>query len=214
MALTLAQLRSLTRDIVGDTQGDTFTDALVNSAINYAIKNYATKLENTYVESNVTPDASGFCTLPTDYIRVKRILYTVAGTTVTELLESSFQFESMKSNVWQTATGVPKRWVMWSGEKAKLTPIPSPIYTAIVGYIETPTALALDADTVDARIPEVHNEYLKFAAASWLLLLDGDTFDPAKADNFMQRFNQMIGYSDPVLELKMSQSRTQAAREM
>lgn len=214
MAQTLATLRSLTRDIIGDQAGDTFSNDQLKDAINFACKSYATKLETTYVEDTVTPDASGFCTLPTDYIRVQRVSYTVGGTTLTELVESTFEFESLKSATWQATTGIPKRWVLWSGAKVKLTPIPNPIYAAVIGVVEDPTDLNLDADTVDARIPDSHAEYLKYAAASWLYLLDGDTQNFQLADNLMDKFNQLIGYADPVLDLKMKMSRTQAAREM
>lgn len=212
--LTLAQVRTLTRDLVGDPAGDTYSLTQYQDAINFAIKDYGRKTGATYAEANVTPDANGFCTLPTGYVYVKRVFYTVGGTTVTQLTESTFNFESMKSATWQTLTGVPKRWVLWSGAKVKLTPIPSPIYTAVVGYVEDPTDITSDSSTVDARIPEGHNEYLKYAAAAWLKLLDGDNENVAIADNYMERFNHLIGYRDPILELKMSQTRTEGKREV
>jgi hypothetical protein len=125
----------------------------------------------------------------------------------------------MKSNVWQSLTQAvagfpPKRWVLWSGAKIKLIPIPSPAYTAVVGYVQKPVDLTLDTDTVDARIPDPHNEFLKYAAASWLLSLDGDGQSLQLAEAFMQKFNQLIGYADPVLLAKVQQTRTQAEREM
>lgn len=214
-SLTLATLRSLTSYVVGDPQNTTFSLAMYQDAINFAIKDYAKKTGATYLESSpIVPDASGFVTIPTSYIRLQRVSFLVGGTTLTQLIESTFNFESLKSNVWQSATGVPKRWVLWSGAKIKLTPIPSPVYSATVGYVEDPADLTTDAGTVDARIPEAHQEYLKYAAASWLFQLDGDTQDLGKADNFMQKFNSLIGYSDPVLETKLQSARTQAAREV
>lgn len=220
MAQTLQTIRGWTQYIVGDPQLTTYSLQMYRDAINFAIKDYAVKTGITYAESSpIVPDASGFVTLPTDYIRVRRVIFNVGGTTATQLIESSFKFESDNSNTWQTLTQAtagypPRRWVLWSGAKVKLTPIPSPAYTAIVGYVQKPTDLALDADTVDARIPDPHNEYLKYAAAFWLLQLDGDNQNLALADSYMTKFNQLIGYADPVLLAKLNASRTQAEREM
>ena len=214
-ALTLAQLRLATEILVGDSSMTTYDISMYKDAINFSIKNYATKTGATYIETDVTPDASGFCTIPTGYIRLQRVSYKVGGTTVTELTESTFSFESMKSSVWQAATAtVPKRWVLWSGAKVKITPIPTVIYASTIGYIENPVDLSVDGDIVDARIPIIHQEYLKYAAASWLLLLDGDGQNIGLADNLMEKFNSLIGYSDPVLELKLKQTRTKGDREV
>lgn len=220
MAQTLQTLRGWTQYIVGDPQMTTYTTQMYKDAINFAIKDYGVKTGITYAESTpIVPDAGGFVTLPVDYIRVMRVVFNVGGTTATELIESSFKRESQKSNTWQTLTQAtagfpPKRWVVWDGSKIKLTPIPSPAYTAVVGYVQVPTALSLDSDTVDSRIPDAHNEYLKYAASFWLLNLDGDNQNLALADSYMNKFNQLIGYADPVLMAKLNTSRTQAEREM
>jgi hypothetical protein len=220
MAQTLATIRNWTQYLVGDPQHSTYALPMYQDAINFAIKEYANKTGVTYAESSpIVPDASGFVALPTDYLRVTRVSFNVGGTTLTEIVESSVSFESMKSNVWQNITQAtagfpPKRWVLWSGSKIKLVPIPSPAYTAVVGYVQKPVDLMQDADTVDARIPDPHNEFLKYAAASWLLNLDGDGQSLQLAEAFMQKFNQLIGYADPVLLAKVQQTRTQAEREM
>lgn len=214
MALTLANLRYFTQYVVGDPQLSTFSSQMYQDAINYAIKDYAKKTEATYIEATVTPDANGFCAIPSRYIRIKRVSHLTGGTTLTQLVESTMSFESMKSEVWQAATGTPKRWVLWSGEKVKITPIPSPAYSATIGYIEDPADLTTDAATVDTRIPLVHNEYLKYAASAWLLMLDGDSQDVPKAFALMNVFNQMIGYSDAVLDAKVQTTRNEGRREM
>jgi len=132
-----------------------------------------------------------------------------------QLLESTFQFESMKDPSWQTATAnQPLRWVLWSGASIKITPIPTDTTNVTIGYVEYPAALTSDGSTVDNRIPDGHAEYLKYAAAAYLLLLDGDNQNIQLADSMISKFNQLIGYSDPVLDQKIAQTRTQAAREM
>jgi hypothetical protein len=220
MAQTLQTLRNWTQYLVGDPQMTTYSLQMYSDAINFAVKEYAKKTGATYFESSpIIPDASGFVALPTDYFRITRVVFYVGGTVATELPESSMSWESSKSATWQSLTQTvagfpPKRWVLWSGAKVKLTPIPSPVYTSVVGYVQKPVDLVANTDTVDSRIPDPHNEFLKYAAASWLLNLDGDSQSIQLAEAFMQKFNQLIGYADPVLDAKMNVTRTQAEREM
>lgn len=212
MALTLLQLKTLTQDLLGDTGGQTYdTTTHLVDAINFAVKQYCIKTGVSYVESSVAVDAAGIVNIPTDYMKVNRVIYSGS-----QLVESAFDWESSKSPSWQTATGTaPKRWVLWSGSKIKLTPIvatwPS---TCTVGYTQNPTALALDADTVDDRIPAQHNEYLKYAAAAWLLDLDGDMENANMAANYMNIFNQLIGYTDTVLTGKLVSTRREGKLEV
>lgn len=191
----------------------TYTSTMYKDGINFAIKEYAKKTGATYAEATATPDANGFITIPTDYIRIQRVIYPISAVQ-TQLVESSFRFESMKYNVWQTTTGTPARWILWSGQKIKLTPIPTSPLSTTIGYVQKPADLALDADTVDARIPDTHNEFLKYAAGAWLLHLDGDAQNIQLANEYMNEFNQLIGYADPVLDAKLDKSRTKAIREV
>ncbi len=213
MAQTLAQLRYWTQYLVGDPQMTTYTSTMYKDGINFAIKEYAKKTGATYAEATATPDANGFITIPTDYIRIQRVIYPISSVQ-TQLVESSFRFESMKYNVWQTTTGTPARWILWSGQKIKITPIPTSPLSTTIGYVQKPTDLSLDSDTVDARIPDTHNEFLKYAAGAWLLHLDGDAQSIPLANEYMNEFNQLIGYADPVLESKLDKSRTKAIREV
>ncbi len=206
MAQTLSNLRYWTQYVVGDPQMTTYSLQMYTDAINYAIKDYATKTGATYAESTaIVPDSNGFVVLPTDYIKVQRVLFNVGGTTLTQLAESSFNFEGLANNQWEgltqaTAGFPPKRWVLFQGGKVKLTPIPSPAYTATVGYVQAPAALINNTDLVDTRIPDAHNEYLKYAAASWLLSLDGDAQSIPVANVFMDKFNELIGFTGPTLD--------------
>lgn len=212
MAATLANLRYWTQYLVGDPQTNSFSSQHYIDAANFAIKQYCHKTGVSYTESSVSVDASGLVVIPVSYMKINRVLY---GTT--ELVESDFKFESMASPTWQTTTSAsgPKRWVLWSGAKIKLTPIlatwPG---TCTVGFTDAPTSLAVDTDTIDARIPPAHNEYLKYAAATWLLNLDGDTNDVDTATQFMNIFNQLIGYSDPVLTAKINVTRKEGKLEV
>jgi len=160
MAMTLATLGTLVRQLVGDPQGSTYKPEMYQDAINFACKEYAKKTGVTYIESLATLDTpTGLCTIPTAYMRVNRVVYSGS-----QLLESTFQFESMKNPAWQLVTAAsPTRWVIWSGSKIKLTPSPLTTAPATIGYVEYPSSLTTDGMTVDSRIPDGHAEYLKFA---------------------------------------------------
>jgi len=211
MASTLAALRSWTQYLIGDTNGNTYSTEMYTDALNFAQKEYAHKTGVTYTESLVAVDAEGLVGIPSTYMKLNRVIY--AGS---EMIESDFKFESMRSASWQTDTATaPKRWVLYSGAKIKLTPIVSGWPGACtVGFTDTPTALTLDTDTVDARIPNAHNEYLKYAAAFWLKNLDGDAQSIQEANIFMSQFNGLIGYSDPVLMAQMNQIRKEGKLEV
>ena len=222
MATTFLNLRYWTQNLVGDPQMSTYSYQMYVDALNFACIDYATKTGATYKEvGSLVPDASGFVVIPATYIRLQRVYHMVGGTVQTELVESTIFFESSKSNVWSAVSGVPKRWVLFNASKVKLTPIPSPVYTAVVGFVDTPTAFTFtgvlatdDAQTPDTLIPALHMEHLKYAATSWLLLIDGDSQDIGKSANYMDKFNELIGYKDPVLDAKLASSRTQPEREL
>ena len=213
MAQTLAQIRYWTQYLVGDPQMTTYSSQMYADSINFAIKEYAKKTGITYLETTATPDANGFITIPSDYLRVQRVVYPIAGVN-TQLVEGDLRFESMKYNTWATLSGTPVRWILFDGARVKLTPYPTSPVACVLGYVQRPTTLALDSDTVDSRIPDSHSEFLKYAAGAWLLHLDGDAQSIQLANEYMNEFNQLIGYSDPVLTAKLDKTRTQAIREM
>lgn len=112
-----------------------------------------------------------------------------------QLVRTEPGFEEMKDDQWEDRFGPsPRRWCMWTGTSIKITPIPDDYSTNSVriDYIEQPTALANDADTVDSRIPESQQEYLKYAAAAWLLQHMNDEQNLALASAFDKQFNNLI----------------------
>ena len=84
--MTLAQLKTLVRDLIRDhvnyeaTSPDSqsalnYTNTQVVDAINYAIKNYCDKTGATYIEAFVDINSVGIAAIPTDYIRVEGVSY-------------------------------------------------------------------------------------------------------------------------------------------
>ena len=201
--MTLGQLKTLVRDLIRDnvnyeaTAPDSqsalnYTNTQVVDAINYAIKNYCDKTGATYLEENATLTAAGIATIPADYIRVLGVEYSNK-----ELVKSDADFEDMKDDQWETRTGtVTRRWVMWSGSHVKLTPILSAwsggTSQCAIKFIEQPTALSSDTDEVDSRIPLSQQEYLKYAAAAWLLQHMNDEQSLALSSVFDKQFNNLI----------------------
>jgi hypothetical protein len=100
-------------------------------------------------------------------------------------------FEDQRHPFWRSATGMPARWMVFSGRQVRL--VPASALTVIVGYQEAPVLLASDEDVPDTRIPVPHHAYLKFAAAAWLLRQDGDQRDESRSQALMQTFNALIG---------------------
>jgi hypothetical protein len=112
-----------------------------------------------------------------------------------QLVQTEPRFEETKDDQWEDRTGAsPRRWCMWTGTSIKITPIPTDYASNSVriDYIEQPTALANDADTVDSRIPLNQQEYLKYAAAAWLLQMMNDEQNIALASAFDKQFNNLI----------------------
>ena len=112
-----------------------------------------------------------------------------------QLVRTEPGFEEMKDDQWEDRIGAsPRRWCMWTGTSIKITPIPDDYdsNSVRIDYIEQPTALANDADTVDSRIPLSQQEYLKYAAAAWLLQHMNDEQSIALSSVFDKQFNNLI----------------------
>ena len=199
-SLTLLQLKEQVRDLMRDNantsliegtgdDANSYSDAQVKDAINYAIRIFSERTNASFTETSLTVDVNGLASLPEDCIKIEDVLF--AHKTLTETLAS---LEDMKNPEWEIATGnYCKRWARWSGNKLKLTPIAWASSTVCtLGYIASPTVLSLDTDTVDARIPEYEQGYLKYAAAWYLLQMLNDQANQALADKYMKTFNSMI----------------------
>lgn len=108
------------------------------------------------------------------------------------LYESTLEIEDMKNPDWRSNTGEPTVWVQASGRIIQLNGIPAS-GNVLVGYIQTPTEMSEDTDTPDERIPECFHQYLKFAAAAWLLQQAGQAQDLKKASEYYARFSAGLG---------------------
>lgn len=189
---TLVQVRNELRTLIGDSESlaVAFSNDSCNAAINFAVMQYFRVTGKSYVENELTKSGDTF-PLPNSYIEVNRAGYKPSGGTNTWLLNTTVPEETNKNPDWENTVGTPKRWMMFSGNKVRLTPNPS-TGTCIIGYVEEPANLTGDSDPIDSRIPVPHQRHLKYAAAYWLLQIDGDTQDMQTSIAFIQQFTELI----------------------
>ena len=212
-ALALSTLLTQVRDLVGDqtpaytggTNNTRFSDAQITDAINYACQDLCIRNGYSYTEAAVTattPFASYSLASILDYLIIRRILLSGQG----ELLASAEADEDLRNPFWRTATAdmvtaFPRRWLLKDGATVLIIPAAAQAYptngttvTITVGYIQRPTILVANTDTVDSRIPWPVQIYLKYAAASWLKQFSGtDQTDLAQAQAWMTMFLGYIG---------------------
>jgi hypothetical protein len=105
--------------------------------------------------------------------------------------ETTKEIEDRRDPAWRTRTGAPRKWLIYDGDSILTSPI-APGVTFTVGYIESPTAMALDGDFPDSRIVDAHHQHLPLAALYLLLTKDGDQMDIQKANKCLQDFMQFI----------------------
>jgi len=200
---TLLQLRTMVRDLLADAKNytpsgitavaaQTYSDSQINDAINFACKQYAGKTRCTYDEvACTTSPSTSYYTIPSAYLEIVDVL----SNTGLRLEKSTIEFEYLCRPNWKATWSVnsaPKRWLQIDGSTIAVNPgFPSGLYPKVC-MLEVPTTLALDADTVDARIDTSSQEYLKYAAGAYLLQIDGDEQSIQLADKWLDQFNRLI----------------------
>lgn len=194
--MTIGELKSLIRHLVGDAtnytpnstasfSAQTYSDQQVSASISHAFKLYGTLADKLYREYAATV-TDGFADMPPSDMGVLHVLY--GGS---DLIKSSLQFEYMKNPAWQVTVGTPTRYVEFDGARVRIIPKPSSGGSVSIGVVDIP-AVGNDASHVDSRITEAHHDHLKLAAAAYLLTLQGDQQNVALAENYLQQFNMLI----------------------
>ncbi len=192
MKLTLSDIRGQVARLLRDNgiNGSQFEPTKVTNAINMACDRAAVQTGCTYSETSVTP-TDGKIAIPATTISMVRAFYSDGGT-MKLLQKTSLQFEDDKDPSWRTKTGTPSYWMDFAGDTIRLNRIPA-TGSITIGYVERPAPMELETDTPDSRINEYYHQYLKYAAAAFLLNQAGSQEDIAKADKFIAQFNSLIG---------------------
>jgi hypothetical protein len=149
----------------------------------------------------------------TDYIDVKICLFGYGalnyaswptqppfGNATIPLEKTSIEQEDLNSPTWRTTYGIPQRWDFYDSSRIIVFPQPYPQQTSsnlngylTVGYVQQPALLSSPSDYIDDRIPDRVQQYVKYAAASWLLSLDqSDTTSLQTAKLYMDTFTQLL----------------------
>jgi hypothetical protein len=198
------------------------SDQLADS-INFAIKMLVGRMGYTYTEAKIKaiaadatfPYGSYFPLLKTgtgaydyrDYIEIRRAAIGYAGDPATSetalfpLNKTTLAQEDMNFSNWRNLTGIPQRWALWQGNAIAVFKLPAssigsiPYYwTLTIGYVQQPALLSSANDTVDSRIPTTVQQYLKYAAASWLLALDQSDAESLQTSKiYMDTFLAYLG---------------------
>jgi hypothetical protein len=186
-----------TRLLLGDVQSVTtsWSDATIYNGINFAVQHYLRITDKSYTEHFDFPISGGVATLPNAYIEVKRVGVEIGGKN-RWLLQSSVTDEVNKNPEWLSSTGTPKRWVLFDGEKIRITPTNNATLCSI-GYVEEPLNFVYGEDDpetfyVDSRVSITHQRFLKFMAAYWCLQIDGDNQNVQLAIAYLQQFVEFI----------------------
>lgn len=196
-------LQNQVRYFVSDAPGvsDTWSDAQIIDSINFAIVEYCKLTKVSYAEKSKTIPSTGLVALGTpgdpaavNYLTLIRV--TLDGI---DLVKTTVGSEATRSATWRTDTassGEPtRRWMLYDGNTIKLAKLQSTwngTQTCTVGYLERPTPMAVDADIVDPRIPDHHHRHLKYAAASFLLQIDGAEQDLKRSLQLMAEFTALV----------------------
>jgi len=203
-SLLLSDMIYFVRSLLGDNVnftaiapdsvvGQDYDDGMITDAVNEAIRLYCEmKPQSTYIETSATTPTGGRLTAPADYLHVRRVVY--AGNV---LAKSSQEFEVMTNPAYSTTIGTAtRRWYWVDSNTIGLSPLLSSwAASAVIGYIQMPALLVSTVQTapVDARINFNHQEYLKYAAAAYLLQMENDQQSLQMAEAFMAEFKNLIG---------------------
>jgi hypothetical protein len=197
---TLAELEDDVRDFVGPGVYYRFflpagSTEWVDYAIKFACRQICCLMGLTRLDIMCTPSNNQII-IPGDSIKVVscQSRWTNSGGAPVGkiLLESTIQIEDQKNANWRSRTGYPTVWIQASGYAILLNGQP-PSNSVLVGYIQDPTPMVNPTDTPDPRIPAYFHQYLKFAAAAWLLSQAGQTQDIKKASEHFAKFTNGIG---------------------
>jgi hypothetical protein len=148
----------------------------------------------------------------TDYIQIKTILFGYGPKTygggvpsfaspyaTIPLNKTIMEEEDIYFPGWRNTYGIPQRWDFYDSSRIAVFPFPYSQISSningylIIGYVQQPALMSVPSDYVDDRIPDRVQQYIKYAAASWLLSLDqSDTTSLQTAKLYLDTFIQLL----------------------
>lgn len=194
MSMSLLQLREDVRDLIGVGVCDRcFEPEWVDEAVNFACEQIAALLGLTFILSPSLSVTACTVDIPEDVIRIQIVKTMPSGGSMGRiLLKSNRAVEDMKNPFWRDRVVEPSVYIEETGATLRLNGQPTS-GAVIVGYIQRPEAMELDADTPDVRIPAVFHDHLKYGAKAYLLQLDGPGKNIEDANIAFETFGRLIG---------------------
>ena len=194
--MTIGQLKSLIRSLVGDAinytpnsnasfTAQTYSDQQLSASISHAFRLYGTLTDKLYKEHVDVAVNDGFASIPSGDLGILHVLYNGS-----DLIRSDLKFEYMKNPAWQIVKGVPTRYIEFDGDRIRIIPLVE-TGAVTIGVVDIP-AVGADETEIDTRISSNHQDHLKLVAAAYLLTLQGDQQNIDLANNYLQQFNMLI----------------------
>jgi hypothetical protein len=222
MAKTLAQVRQQCKELMGDFQTTTFDVSAYLEAINWA-QDLVMRYKGFKVSSQIYPfGAYPTGTLPSTWLVVKRVqvvtpvntgtvpvpIYLESNDTVQRVLdESTVELEDVANEKWRAvrATYMPRRWALVGNKQFTVIPPIVPTSGAGAGMfvrvhvVDKATPVAVDADTLDAVIPDYYQEAVRYAAVAYLMEKDTDLKSMQFKGEMMKSFEYHMAGGVPTL---------------
>lgn len=169
-------LRNLARYWLDDLQGGYFTDTQMNVFLNNAARQVQKILIQSFEgryeipKQTTTVAQQAFYALPSDFLKVNRLIYVCSGSSEVNEEVSPLQFVTQNEADGFDKLGTPYAYTI-IGDKLKLFPAPDSAKTLRMYYTYRITDMSQDSDTPD--VPEEYHEFIAILAAKDGLIKDG-----------------------------------------
>lgn len=197
MALTLANLRTLSWDWLDDSNGAYFTQTVLNMRLNLAQiecqKRLISANQQWYVKcvNTSTVVSQNAYAVPSDFLEVIRLDYVTQGSGTTASTQKLMMITPNQVDLVTDVQGDPQFYYLQNQNLIMLVPTPSRIITLDLKYAYRVADMSADSDLPD--IPAQFHEYLAVLATRDCLIKDGRPLTPieAKLQHYELLFKQL-----------------------
>lgn len=175
MSMTLANLQSLTLDILDDPAGGYFTQPVLNIRLNIALRELQKRLisaNNEYyttcVYTNTVANQAAYA-LPADFLQIIRLHYVTQGTGATASTQKIYNMTPNQRDLLSDTTGAPG-FYYFQANNLMLAPVPDGIYEMHLEYSYFVADMVNTSDVPDA--PQQFHPYISYLAARDCLVKD------------------------------------------
>ncbi len=174
--MTLADLQTLTSDILDDSQNGYFTLPILTQRLNLNLRELQKRLisanEQYYTICVTTPTVIGQAAyaLPSDFLQIIRLDYITQGSGVTAQTQKINFITPNQIDLISETSGVPAFYYMQKNNLI-LTPVPNAIWTLHLEYSYYVADMVNTTDVPDA--PQQFHPYIAYLTARDCMVKDG-----------------------------------------